>query len=261
MTEAVAGRSLSFFALPLIQAHPRGAYQSPDSHQTILLTERSAHLLRNDRKRLVNPQHPVPAGAGGVNGDALSTVSRTDEDTALIDRARRGDRGAFGELYDRYVESVSRYVVFRVRDDDEAEDVTSDVFVKAMVGLPRYEPRQAFLAWLYRIARNAVIDRTRLAYRRTETALTEPLAATLPAESAGTDPDSRALEADRRARLRSALARLGADQPDVIVLRFVVGLSAEEIGVALGKPASTVRGIQMRGLRALRAFLSPDDLR
>ena len=68
-------------------------------------------------------------------------------------------------------------------------------------------------------------------------------------------------DGNRRARLRSALARLGADQQDVIVLRFVVGLSAEEIGVALGKPASTVRGIQMRGLRALRGFLSPDDLR
>jgi len=198
--------------------------------------------------------------APGVNGNASSDVTSL-YDQALIDRARRGQRDAFGELYDRYVDSVYRYVALRVRDDDEAEDVTSDVFIKAMGALPRYEPRQAFLAWLYRIARNAVIDRARLASRRTETALTEPLAATLAANGEGLDPLARALANDRRERLRAALSRLHRDQQDVIVLRFIAGLSADEIGVVLRKPASTVRGIQMRGLRALREHLSPDDLR
>jgi RNA polymerase sigma factor (sigma-70 family) len=196
-----------------------------------------------------------------LNRDGGSAVTGLYEEAAVIDRARRGERAAFGELYDRYADAIYRYVAFRVRDDDEAEDVTSDVFVKAMVALPRYEPRQAFLAWLYRIARNAVIDRSRLASRRVETALTEPMAAGLVSNDGAADPESHVVAIERRERLRAALSELNADQQDVIVLRFVAGLAAEEIAVVLRKPASTVRGIQMRGLRALRRSISAEDLR
>jgi RNA polymerase sigma-70 factor, ECF subfamily len=210
----------------------------------------------------MNLRQPVrPLAGPGVNAEGTSAVTSVHEDERLIERARRGERLAFGELYDRYVDAVYRYVVMRVRDDAEAEDLTSDVFIKAMVAMPSYRPRQAFLAWLYRIARNAVIDRSRLAYRRTETALTDPIAATLRDDAGGADPEARALAGDRRERLRSALSGLGADQQDVLILRFIAGLSAEEIGAVLGKPASTVRGIQMRGLRSLRKSVSPEDLR
>lgn len=218
-------------------------------------------MLRHDGGSSINIRKQPARTSRGLNVGAGPTVTDVYDEERLIDRARHGERAAFGELYDRYVDAVYRYVVLRVRDDAEAEDVTSDVFVKAMVALPRYEPRQAFLAWLYRIARNAVIDRTRLAYRRTETPLTEPIAEMAPAADELADPEARALAGDRRERLREALSRLHADQQDVIVLRFVVGLSAEEVGAVVGKPASTVRGIQMRGLRSLRRFLSPDDLR
>jgi RNA polymerase sigma-70 factor (ECF subfamily) len=196
-----------------------------------------------------------------LNTGGPSFVTGSYEEAALIDRARRGERSAFGELYDRYADAIFRYVAFRVRDDDEAEDVTSDVFIKALVALPRYEPRQAFLAWLYRIARNTVIDRSRLASRRVETTLTEPMAAGLVANDGLADPESHAVASERRERLRVALSGLNADQQDVIVLRFVAGLSAEEAGIVLRKPASTVRGIQMRGLRALRRVISPEELR
>ena len=89
-----------------------------------------------------------------------------DEDAALAVRASHGDVTAFGLLYDRHVDAIYRYVYYRVRDDAEAEDLTSDVFMKALRAIPRYEPRQAFLAWLYRIARNAVIDRARRGNRQ-----------------------------------------------------------------------------------------------
>jgi len=89
------------------------------------------------------------------------TSDGKDEDSALAVRASQGDPTAFGTLYDRHVSAVYRYVYYRVRDDSEAEDLTSDVFMKALRAIPRYEPRQAFLAWLYRIARNAVIDHVR----------------------------------------------------------------------------------------------------
>jgi RNA polymerase sigma-70 factor (ECF subfamily) len=207
------------------------------------------------------PKRAAAIAGPRLNRDGGSAVTTLYEEEALIDRARRGERSAFGELYDRYADAIYRYVAFRVRDDDAAEDVTSDVFIKAMVALPRYESRQAFLAWLYRIARNAVIDRSRLASRRVETALTEPMAAGLVANDAAADPESHVVASERRERLRLALAELSADQQDVIALRFVAGLSAEEVAVVLRKPASTVRGIQMRGLRALRRSVSADELR
>src|SRR5512142_728899 len=100
------------------------------------------------------------------------------EDAALAVRASRGDVSAFGKLYDKHVDAIYRYVYYRVRDDAEAEDLTSDVFMRALKAMPRYEPRQAFLAWLYRIARNAVIDRARRGNRQVsfEDALEHPTA-------------------------------------------------------------------------------------
>src|ERR671935_74058 len=93
---------------------------------------------------------------------AVTQVAK-DDDAALAIRASKGESAAFGLLYDRHVDAIYRYVYYRVRDDAEAEDLTSEVFMRAMKAIARYEPRQAFLAWLYRIARNAVIDRARRA--------------------------------------------------------------------------------------------------
>src|SRR6266568_3039770 len=74
------------------------------------------------------------------------TSGGKEEDAALAVRAAKGDPAAFGVLYDRHVSAVYRYVYYRVRDDAEAEDLTSDVFMKALRAIPRYEPRQAVLA-------------------------------------------------------------------------------------------------------------------
>src|ERR1700716_4648500 len=94
------------------------------------------------------------------------TPDGQEEDAALAVRASKGHPSAFGTLYDRHISAVYRYVYYRVRDDAEAEDLTSEVFMKALRAIPRHEPRQAFLAWLYRIARNAVIDRARRGNRQ-----------------------------------------------------------------------------------------------
>ncbi len=208
----------------------------------------------------MNVRKPAAIPRSRVNSFDRSGVITLREEHALIERARHGDRSAFGELYDRYVDDIYRFVAFRVGDEDVAEDVPSDVFVRAMIALPRYEPRQAFLAWLYRIARNAVIDRSRQASRRVETALTEPMAETLVASSREGDPEFSAVARERRERLRAALSTLNADQQDVLVLRFIAGLSAEEVAAVLRKRASAVRGIQMRGLRVLRKSLPLEDL-
>jgi len=200
--------------------------------------------------------------ATALNARRRSVVTDygSTDDVTLAEMAGSGDRSAFGALYDRYVERVYHYVYYRVRDDDEAKDVTSEVFVKAMAAIPRYEPRRPFLAWLYRVARNLVIDRA----RSRRNVATVPLDAAMSdgelADGGTSEPDGELLARERRQRLRDALRFLHAEQQDVLILHFVVGLDTHEIAVILGKADSTVRGIQMRALRALRLRLTPEDL-
>ena len=174
-----------------------------------------------------------------------------DEDAALAIRASRGESAAFGLLYDRHVAAIYRYVYYRVRDDAEAEDLTSDVFIRALKAMPRYEPRQAFLAWLYRIARNAVIDRARKGNRQVsfEDALEHPGADKI------VEPDTEILTHSDSATLRDALQKLTPLQREVVVLRFLEGYSTLEIAGMVGKREGTVRGIQFRAIGALRQLI------
>ena len=175
----------------------------------------------------------------------------TDEDASLAARAGKGEPAAFGALYDRYVDAVYRYVFYRVRNDADAEDLTSEVFMRAMRAIPRYEPRQAFLAWLYRIARNAVIDRARRA--RTQVSFEDALAH--PNADKVVEPDAALLALSDSRVVREAMAHLTPLQQEVIVLRYMEGFSTAEIAVLVGKREGTVRGIQFRALAALRELI------
>lgn len=174
-----------------------------------------------------------------------------DEDASLAVRASKGEAAAFGLLYDRHVAAIYRYVYYRVRDDAEAEDLTSDVFIRALKAMPRYEPRQAFLAWLYRIARNAVIDRARKGNRQVsfEDALEHPGVDKI------VEPDAEILAHSDSATLRDALQKLTPLQREVVVLRFLEGYSTLEIAGMVGKREGTVRGIQFRAIGALRQLI------
>ena len=187
------------------------------------------------------------------NGPAAPPVTPVgqDEDAVLAARARGGDAGAFGLLYDRHVDAIYRYVYYRVRDDAEAEDLTSDVFMRALRAIPRYEPRQAFLAWLYRIARNAVIDRARRGGRQVsfEDALGHP------AVDQVVEPDTEILARSDSDTLRKALGKLTPLQQEVVVLRFLEGYTTQEIARIVGKREGTVRGIQFRAIGALRQLI------
>jgi len=180
----------------------------------------------------------------------VTPVEQTD-DAGLAIRASKGESAAFGLLYDKHVAAIYRYVYYRVRDDAEAEDLTSDVFMRALKAMPRYEPRQAFLAWLYRIARNAVIDRARRGNRQVsfEDALRHPGADQI------VEPDAEILAHSDSVTLRGALAKLTPLQQEVIVLRFLEGYSTDEIAKLIGKREGTVRGIQFRAIGALRQLI------
>jgi len=183
--------------------------------------------------------------------DPPVTPDRQDDDAALAVRASKGESAAFGLLYDRHVAAIYRFVYYRVRDDAEAEDLTSDVFMRALKAMPRYEPRQAFLAWLYRIARNAIIDRARRGKRQVsyEDAIAHPTADQIVV------PDEQLAAHSDSATLRDALTKLTPLQQEVIVLRFLEGYSTQEIARIVGKREGTVRGIQFRAIGTLRQLI------
>ena len=189
-----------------------------------------------------NPLLNEPAGRADTPGD--------EDESELCRRASAGDRRAFAALYERHLDHVYRYAYYRVRDPDSADDVTSEVFHRALVAMPRYEPRRPFLAFLYTIARNVIVDAGR---KQRPTASFEDAIAH-PSIEPG--PEERSTALDEARRLRAAIQTLDPVQQDVIVLRFIAGRSHKEVGAIVGKNESTVRGIQMRALVELRKRLS-----
>lgn len=172
-----------------------------------------------------------------------------DEVRANVALAAAGSAEAFGALYDRYHPDILRYFDARVRNSDVAQDLTQQLFLRAWQAVPRYQDRGLpFAAWLFRMARNIAVDHYR-AHRR----LAPIDDVDLPSDQAGA---ADGLIADERsARVRRALDRLSEDHRQVLILRFVLEKSAREIGQIMGRKEVTVRGLQHRALRALRAEL------
>ena len=185
--------------------------------------------------------------------DLAVTSDEREEDAVLARRAGAGDAEAFGVLYDRYLDAVYRYVFYRVRNEAEAEDVTSDVFMRALRAIPKYEPRQAFLAWLYRIARNAVIDRSRRRAARQQVSFEDALAH--PNADQVVNPDEGLLAGSDASVVRRAMQQLTPLQQEILVLRYVEGYDTKTISKLVGKRDGTIRGIEFRALSALRGLI------
>jgi|SRR5579859_7962316 len=188
-------------------------------------------------------------GTQDLNGSTGSDDRPADEERDLARRAAGGDRRAFAALYDRHLDAVYRYAFYRLRTDAEAEDVTSDVFHRALVAMPKYEPRRPFLAFLYGIARHVVADRLRSA--RPQATFEDAMAH--PSDAAG--PEETAVRLDDARRVRVAIARLTPLQQEIVILRSIEGRPTKEIAAITGKPESTIRGIHMRALAALRELM------
>ncbi|HEY0444096.1 MAG TPA: sigma-70 family RNA polymerase sigma factor [Candidatus Limnocylindrales bacterium] len=168
----------------------------------------------------------------------------------LVELARDGDSQAFGQLFDHFHGPLYRFIVSRVQRPADAEDLTQVVFVKVLEALPRYESRGIpFGGWLFRLARNTVIDfvRTRHDHSELDTV----------AERAGTDvaPDDLAVLREDIDAVGAALAALTDEQREAIALRFFAGLSAREAAEAMGRQEGTIRGLQFRAIAALRREL------
>jgi RNA polymerase sigma-70 factor (ECF subfamily) len=171
----------------------------------------------------------------------------------VIERARTGDRAAFGELYDTHVDAVYRYVLYRVREPSDAEDLTSEVFTRAFANIHRYRWQgKSFLAWLYTIARNAVTDR-----RRRERPTVDLDDAYGVAEEGPTAHD-RAVRGEQVDALRGAVKHLTSEQQEGLVLRFVENMSSRQVAKVLGKNEGAIRALQFRALGRLRKLLTSE---
>ena len=177
------------------------------------------------------------------------------EEARLIDEAKSGDPQAFAKLYDAYVERVSRYIYFRVSEAIDTEDLVSQVFLKAWENLDRYKiGTSPFIAWLYTIARNLVIDhyRTKKDSLPLEEAIALPSDMEMPDEEAQTRFDLQAM--------RDALQFLTSDQQQALILKYIAGLPNDSIAKIMNKQEGTVRGLQMRALQTLSKYMREKEL-
>lgn len=178
------------------------------------------------------------------------------QEVQLIQKAVSGDANAFAGLYDAYVDETYRFIFYRVSDEQTAEDLTSQVFLKAWDNLPGYEIRGLpFRAWLFQIARNTVIDHYRT---HKETVPLEPDVLTKPDPAANVTREvEKRLEGEW---LRAMLEHLTDDQREVLTLKFIHGLSTKEVAAFMGKRQGAIRALQMRGLQTLADMIETDDL-
>ncbi len=183
---------------------------------------------------------------------ASSPMTVETAEAALILKAREGSREAFGLLYERHRATIARYVAARIHDTADAEDLTEAIFESAWRAMGRYrEQGVPFLAWLYRLAHNRVVDHYR-ALRPTITLIPE-VHESIEDTSAPLD-----LNIDS-ADLLKALHALTDDQREVIVLRFVQGMSGREVAQAMDKREDAIRALQFRALATLRRILTGEE--
>lgn len=168
----------------------------------------------------------------------------------LVSSAQQGDTKATGELYELNYSSIYRYLYYRTGQVQVAEDLTAEVFLKMVQALPAFRPTNcSFRTWLFQIARNLAIDY----YRRTVTRPTVPFLDELGLKNTGVD-DTVDVHLTRQT-LQDSLSQLGDIQRDVIVLRFVEGLSLQEVAEVLHKSEDAIKGLQRRALLLLRQSL------
>ncbi len=155
-----------------------------------------------------------------------------------------------GEIYDRCAPRIYRYIYHRLGQQALAEDLTGEVFVHFLRA--RVTPDN-LMAYLYRTAHNLIVD-----YLRQNPSPFQTMDDEMAAE--GDSPERLAEREDEKRRLRRAISRLSPDQQQVIVLRYLEGLSNAEIGRVLGKPEGAVKSLQHRAMVNLRGLLGEASL-
>ena len=171
---------------------------------------------------------------------------RAHELDELLLRTGQGDRDAFARLYSLTRGAVYALALSMLQDAHEAQDIAQDAFVRVWESAPGYRTQGSPMAWLLTIARN--LARSRLRQRGRQTTLDEEVWNAIPADTSDIPPEDRAV-------LQQSLARLGAEERQVILLHAVTGLKHREIALLLEQPLSTVLSKYHRGLNKLKALM------
>ena len=186
----------------------------------------------------------LPQSAAGSQHDLDDTIRR----------ASRLDRDAFGLVYREFAPRIHRFVEYRTRNRELAEDLTNQVFMQALKAIDRYQHRSVpeFTAWLFRIARNALSDHWR---RSRPVVQLDPDIHLKDHVDSGDFPDRIA----RSEELVDAMQKLTPEQGEVLALRFSQGMSHAQIASIIGKKETAVRALQFRALTTLRAVLARES--
>ncbi|MGB1251061.1 MAG: sigma-70 family RNA polymerase sigma factor [Candidatus Promineifilaceae bacterium] len=179
----------------------------------------------------------------------------SNEDSDLIRRAKLGEPDAFAKIYEQYYAKIYSYIYYRIHDQPLAEDLAADVFVRLVKSIGSFEERgRPLLAWLYTIAGNLLRDHIRRAKRIEFSPIDDR-------EFASDEDPTRALDLSFDSqRLVNALQHLTEEQANVILLKFVQGLSNAEVGRIIGKKEGSVKSLQHRALRSLKRLLSAEKV-
>ncbi|WP_310376796.1 ECF subfamily RNA polymerase sigma factor, BldN family [Catenuloplanes atrovinosus] len=207
---------------------------------------------------------PLPVTGPNSGPEAPQRPSRPDpsdaaaEVWALVERAQAGEAEAFGLIYDRYVDTVFRFIYFRVGNRQLAEDLTSDTFLRALkrIGSFTWQGRDLG-AWLVTIARNLVADHFKSGRYRLEVTTGDVLDADREDRGPEGSPEAAVVDHITNVALLTAVKQLNPEQQECIVLRFLQGFSVAETAQAMGKNEGAIKALQYRAVRTL-ARLLPD---
>ncbi len=183
-------------------------------------------------------------------------MTESIEDVILIKKAAEGDNESFGILYERYVRRIYNYIYYRTGNMNEAEDLTARVFHRSFQHIQKYDDRGVpFSAWLYRIAHNLVANWYRDRSRKKEVILEE----NIPSKFHFDFPEKALEKNQENERLLIALRRLPAERQQLIILKFVEGLSNAEIGTIMRRSEGAIKSLYHRTLESVRKEVEKID--
>ncbi len=197
---------------------------------------------------------------GGVRVEsdtgAGERASEFQAERQLVERAQAYEEAAIQALYETYYPKVYNYAFLQLGDVQAAEDLASDVMLKMIESIRKYQFRGLpFGAWVFRIARNRLIDLHRRRRRRGEVDLSETLASTL------ASPQAMAERALERGQIHVALKHLTDEQRQVIVLKFIQGFDNASVGRIMDRSEGAIKSLQHRALGSLRRVLYQESWR
>ncbi|MGQ0626078.1 MAG: ECF subfamily RNA polymerase sigma factor, BldN family [Sporichthyaceae bacterium] len=200
---------------------------------------------------------PAPAGPLAGSGPRDEPDLETRRVAQLVEAAKGGNTDAFARLYDRYVDTIHRYVYYRVGSRQLAEDLTSETFLRALRRIDTFTWQgRDFGAWLVTISRNLVADHFKSSRFRLEITTAEMI----DSERDEQGPEDAVMANFTNTALLEAVQRLNPAQQECLVLRFLQGLSVAETARIMDKNEGAIKTLQYRAVRAL-AQLLPEDVR